>query len=83
GTGTNALLLSPPDAIAPAFGAGSCARHVAAARRAGATCRVLRLPSIALDLDTPDDLEALRALPRLGASTRALLPLDSTNERCA
>lgn len=83
GTGTNALLLSPPDAIAPAFGAGSCARHVAAARSAGATCRVLTLPSIALDLDTADDLEALRAVPRLGASTRALLPLDTTKERCA
>lgn len=83
GTGTNALLLSPPDAIAPAFGAGSCARHVAAARSAGAACRVLTLPSIALDLDTADDLEALRAVPRLGASTRALLPLDTTKERCA
>ena len=35
GTGTNALVLSPPDAIVPAFGEGSCARHVALAREAG------------------------------------------------
>src|SRR5262249_61373221 len=32
GTGTNALLLTPPYAIAPAFGTGSFARHAALAR---------------------------------------------------
>ena len=35
GTGTNALLMSPPDAIGPAFGPGSCARHSERAERAG------------------------------------------------
>jgi 2-phospho-L-lactate/phosphoenolpyruvate guanylyltransferase len=61
GTGTNALLLSPPDAIAPAFGPGSFARHEARARAAGATAEVCELPSLALDVDTPGDLAALRA----------------------
>lgn len=59
GTGTNALALSPPDAIRPAFGEGSCARHVAAAREAGIPFAVEELPSLALDLDTPADLVAL------------------------
>jgi 2-phospho-L-lactate guanylyltransferase len=59
GTGTNALLLSPPSAIRPAFGEGSRDRHVAAARRAGVPCEVEELASLALDLDTPADLVAL------------------------
>lgn len=59
GTGTNALALAPPDAIRPAFGEGSCARHVAAARAAGVPHAVEELPSLALDLDTPADVVAL------------------------
>lgn len=59
GSGTNALLLSPPDAITPAFGEGSCARHVEAARAAGIPFGVEELPSIELDLDTPADVIAL------------------------
>ncbi len=63
GTGTNALVLSPPAAIRPAFGEGSRERHVAAAREAGVPFAVEELPSLALDLDTPADVIALtRAL---------------------
>jgi 2-phospho-L-lactate guanylyltransferase len=59
GTGTNALVLSPPSAIVPAFGEGSCARHVALAREAGAPFGVEELASLGLDLDTPADVVAL------------------------
>jgi 2-phospho-L-lactate/phosphoenolpyruvate guanylyltransferase len=59
GTGTNALALSPPSAIVPAFGEGSCARHVAAAREAGIPFNVEELASLGLDLDTPADVIAL------------------------
>lgn len=63
GSGTNALVLAPPTAIDPAFGEGSCERHVAAARAAGVPFGVEELPSLALDLDTPADVIALtRAL---------------------
>jgi 2-phospho-L-lactate guanylyltransferase len=59
GTGTNALVLAPPDAIRPAFGEGSCTRHIAAAREAGVPFAVERPASLALDLDTPADVVAL------------------------
>jgi 2-phospho-L-lactate guanylyltransferase len=59
GTGTNALVLSPPDAIAPSFGPGSLARHVAAAEAAGVEPLVREVGALALDVDTPDDLAAL------------------------
>jgi 2-phospho-L-lactate guanylyltransferase len=59
GTGTNALVLSPPSAIVPSFGEGSCARHVAAAREAGVPFGVEELASLGLDLDTPADVIAL------------------------
>ncbi len=59
GSGTNALVLRPPGAIVPAFGEGSCERHVAAAREAGVPFGVEELPSLGLDLDTPADVVAL------------------------
>jgi 2-phospho-L-lactate guanylyltransferase len=59
GTGTNALALSPPGAIVPAFGEGSRARHVALAREAGIPFGVEELASLGLDLDTPADVIAL------------------------
>jgi 2-phospho-L-lactate/phosphoenolpyruvate guanylyltransferase len=77
GLGTNGLLLSPPDAIEPSFGADSCERHRALAAAAGVSCRVERPASLLLDIDTGADLaalrERLRALPAPAASTRALL----------
>jgi 2-phospho-L-lactate guanylyltransferase len=59
GAGTNALLLEPPEVIAPAFGPGSHERHRAAARRAGIIAETRRPASLTLDVDTPDDLRAL------------------------
>jgi 2-phospho-L-lactate/phosphoenolpyruvate guanylyltransferase len=77
GTGTNGLLLTPPDAIRPSFGPGSAARHRALARAAGASWRFERLPSLLLDIDTGEDLAVLRErLAGTGSSamqTRAVL----------
>lgn len=77
GSGTNGLVLSGPDVITPAFGPGSRARHADLAAAAGAHCRIADMPSLAFDVDTGDDLDAL--LARLGtihggaANTRGLL----------
>jgi 2-phospho-L-lactate guanylyltransferase len=63
GVGTNGFLCSPPNAIAPSFGAGSFARHLEAARNAGIPATVLRLPGLGLDIDTPEDLSAFMETP--------------------
>jgi 2-phospho-L-lactate guanylyltransferase (CobY/MobA/RfbA family) len=47
--------------MAPAFGAGSFARHSAAARESGAALTFRHPPSLLLDVDTAGDLAALRA----------------------
>jgi 2-phospho-L-lactate/phosphoenolpyruvate guanylyltransferase len=77
GTGTNALVLTPPDALAPSFGPGSLERHVAAATAAGATSAVEKLPTLMLDVDTAADLSALIAAlaerPGQAPSTRGAL----------
>jgi 2-phospho-L-lactate guanylyltransferase len=68
-TGTNGLLLKPPDAIAPAFGPDSRERHLRLAEAAGMNGYVVELPSLALDLDTGSDLAELRE--RLAGDERA------------
>jgi 2-phospho-L-lactate guanylyltransferase len=60
GTGTNALVLSPPDAIQPAFGLESCSRHISRARAAGIGFTLERIESLEMDLDTPEDMRDLR-----------------------
>ncbi len=80
GTGTNGLLLAPPDAIEPSFGPGSCDRHLELAREAGVAARVLAVPSLALDLDTASDLLELSAVlqaepDRAPATAAALVAL--------
>jgi 2-phospho-L-lactate guanylyltransferase len=63
GTGTNALSL--PGLRAPLFrlqyGLGSFAAHGVEARRLGIRLDVIRSPSLALDIDIPGDLDAMRA----------------------
>jgi len=77
GAGTNGLLLSPPDALEPRYGPGSFARHMELAQAAGVPAEVAEVGSIALDVDTPDDLAALQerlAAVRGGAAhTRGML----------
>jgi len=59
GEGTNALLLTPPDALTPAFGEGSRQRHTDLALAQGTVPEVVAVPSLGLDIDTPEDLDEL------------------------
>lgn len=72
--GTALLLRRPHSAIASAYGPDSAARHRAAALRAGLVCREVAAPSLALDLDEPEDIDAfLSAQGSGGRRTRACL----------
>lgn len=73
GSGTNALLLAPPTAMAPSFGPGSRERHEAAARASGLPWAVREVPGLGMDADTPEDLATLEASGRLGPTTSAML----------
>jgi len=60
--GTNALLISPSGLIEYDFGENSFQRHCARVKAAGARLEIVNLPSLALDLDLPEDLELVRKL---------------------
>ena len=58
--GTNAMLMTPGGLIPYSFGPGSFNRHCNLARQRGARLDVVHNANIALDLDTPEDLELLK-----------------------
>jgi 2-phospho-L-lactate guanylyltransferase len=60
GSGTNGLLLTPPDAMASSFGPDSRKRHEAEATAANLEVEVVEVPSLGMDVDTVEDLEALQ-----------------------
>jgi 2-phospho-L-lactate/phosphoenolpyruvate guanylyltransferase len=66
--GSNAILMSPPDAVPLRFGEDSFFPHLAAARDRGIEPCVVRVPGVAFDIDNPQDLYHLA---RLGSATRA------------
>jgi 2-phospho-L-lactate guanylyltransferase len=71
--GTCALLRVPRDVIAAGFGPGSARVHRERAARAGVSCVELELPSLAIDVDEPEDLAELQASGRAGPRTQAVL----------
>ena len=75
--GSNAILMSPPDAVPLRFGDDSFFPHLAAAEARGIAPVVLHLPGIALDIDNPADLGHFSDL---GSRTRAGLWLAQNNK---
>lgn len=55
-TGTNALLMRPPDLLHPSFGLDSFCRHLALARAVGVEPVIHRHAHLASDIDWPADL---------------------------
>jgi 2-phospho-L-lactate guanylyltransferase len=88
GTGTNAILRTPPALFPSHFGTGSFAKHCGEAERAGAEIVVRRNPRLEMDVDDEADLrllvqEDLREtetgawLHRSGVLARLALPVTS------
>jgi 2-phospho-L-lactate guanylyltransferase len=70
--GSNAVLCTPATAVPLRFGDDSFLPHLDAARARGIEPRIVDLPRIALDIDTPDDLLELRTTGS-GTPAHALL----------
>lgn len=76
GYGTNALAVSPPDLMPFRFGRHSYIAHRDAALALGARVTTLRLPGLALDVDTPEDVRRLLTCDRNSATSAFLCERD-------
>ena len=73
GTGTNAILRTPPALFPSHFGSGSFAKHCGEAERAGAQIVVRRNAPLEMDVDDEADLRALVRWDLRGTETGAWL----------
>jgi 2-phospho-L-lactate guanylyltransferase len=73
GTGTNAILRTPPTLFPSHFGSGSFAKHCAEAERADAKIEKRRNPRLEMDVDDEADLRELLRRDLTGTATGAFL----------
>jgi 2-phospho-L-lactate guanylyltransferase len=73
GTGTNAILRTPPTLFPSHFGSGSFAKHCAEADAARAQIHHRRNPRLEMDVDDESDLRALLQHDLTGTHTGAFL----------
>ncbi len=66
--GSNAILMSPPNAVRLRFGEDSYFPHLAASRVAGIVPQILHLPGIAMDIDHPADIARFASMPEAQAT---------------
>jgi 2-phospho-L-lactate guanylyltransferase len=69
--GSNAILMSPPNAVKLRFGEDSYFPHLAASCAAGIVPQILHLPGIAMDIDHPADIARFASIPE-AKSTQTL-----------
>ena len=73
--GTNAMRLSPPNALPLAFGHDSFERHLSLAAERQLAVEIRRLPRLALDIDEPEDLAFFAAHRKASHSLNVLIHL--------
>jgi 2-phospho-L-lactate guanylyltransferase len=81
GTGTNAIMRTPPTLFASHFGNGSFAKHCTEAERAGAKLWKRRNARLEMDVDDEADLQALMQHDLSGTETGAWLRESGVWER--
>ena len=69
GTGTNAILRTPPALFPSHFGEGSLVKHIGEAKQAAAQIIIHRNPRLEMDVDDGSDLRALLKHDLTGTST--------------
>lgn len=74
--GSNAVLVSPPDAVPLVFGDDSFYPHLHAAQERDINPLIVRLPGVGRDIDRPEDIYAFASL---GSSTRTQAFLTRSN----
>lgn len=73
GNGTNALLLTPPNTLPTFYGKQSFPRYIKEASKRAISFRTIKLPRIALDIDTVEDLAEFVKLNTKETSTHKFL----------
>lgn len=81
GTGTNAILRTPPALFPSHFGTGSFAKHCAEAQRVGAKIVIRRNVRLEMDVDDEADLRTLAGEDLRGTQTGAWLRRSGLLER--
>jgi 2-phospho-L-lactate guanylyltransferase len=81
GTGTNAILRTPPTLFPSHFGSGSFVKHCDAAQRAGARTLVRRNARLEMDVDDEADLRALLEHDLSGSETGSWLQESGVADR--
>jgi 2-phospho-L-lactate/phosphoenolpyruvate guanylyltransferase len=81
GTGTNAILRTPPALFPSHFGPGSFAKHCVEAQRAGAQIVIRRNARMEMDVDDEADLRALAREDLQGTETGVWLQRSGWMER--
>jgi len=74
--GTNALMLTPPDVMHPAFGSDSFLSHISLAKIRGIRINALRLERVSLDIDTSEHVREFLSSPGRGATRDYLLEIN-------
>ncbi len=81
GTGTNAVVCTPPDIMKLSFGENSLATHLQSAKRQAIRSNIVDLPGLGLDLDRPADLQLFLHRRSATRTSRYLDKLD-IKKRC-